>query len=126
DQILAARVASDLTVAQQYLAHLIDSTGGQVAALGQSAAFRDLTADDPDHFLATSRQRLGLDYLLLLDGSGRALTPDEVTLPTGTGIALLEAPTLAALSQPLAERARIPLIATPASAPDGRQAETRG
>ena len=126
DQILAARVASDLTVAQQYLAHLINSTGGQVAALGQSAAFRDLTADDPDHFLATSRQRLGLDYLLLLDGSGRALTPDEVTLPTGTGIALLEAPTLAALSQPLAERARIPLIATPASAPDGRQAETRG
>lgn len=126
DQILAARVASDLTVAQQYLAHLIDSTGGQVAALGQSAAFRDLTADDPDHFLATSRQRLGLDYLLLLDGSGRALTPDEVTLPTGTGIALLEAPTLAALSQLLAERARIPLIATPASAPDGRQAETRG
>ena len=126
DQILAARVASDLTVAQQYLAHLIDSTGGQVAALGQSAAFRDLTADDPDHFLATSRQRLGLDYLLLLDGSGRALTPDEVTLPTGTGIALLEAPTLAALSQPLAERARIPLIAPPASSPDGRQAETRG
>ena len=126
DQILAARVASDLTVAQQYLAHLIDSTGGQVAALGQSAAFRDLTADDPDHFLATSRQRLGLDYLLLLDGSGRARTPDEVTLPTGTGIALLEAPTLTALSQPLAAGARIPLIATPASAPDGRQAETRG
>ncbi len=39
DQILAARVASDLTVAQQYLAHLIDSTGRQVAAFGQSAEF---------------------------------------------------------------------------------------
>ncbi|QRZ15057.1 cache domain-containing protein [Paracoccus methylovorus] len=128
DQILAARVASDLTVAQQYLAHLIDSTGRQVAAFGQSAEFRDHAADDISDFLAANRRELGLDYLLLLDASGRPLTPADAqpTLPVGTGITLLDASTLTALSPQLAERARIPLIATPASAPDGREAETRG
>jgi signal transduction histidine kinase len=102
DQILTARVASDLTVARQYLAHLTDSTAAGVAALGASAAFRDRIGPEPAAFLEESRRRLGLDYLVLGDATG------SPALPARTGLAVLEAATLGALSPGLAERARVP------------------
>ncbi len=99
DQILTARVASDLTVAQQYLAHLIERTDGQVAALGQSVAFRDAPEAGRDRFLDGMRAELGLDFLILTPGDGAAASGIEVLGPLG----------LARLDPDLSTRARIPL-----------------
>lgn len=111
DQILATRVASDLTVAQQYLAYLVDGTGRDLAGLAGSAALRDQDPAGLEGFLATQRARLGLDYLLVLNaGSGPGL-------PHGSGIAVLDQPTLSALDPGLAARAR---ISPPASDPETR------
>ncbi|MDF3606480.1 cache domain-containing protein [Paracoccus sp. DMF-8] len=113
DQILAARVASDLTVAQQYLMHLIASTDDQLAALAGSVAFRERIESDLAGFLAENRDRLGLDYLLLLADAyqprHRNGTP---ALPEETGIVVLEAQTLSQLSPDLPRRALV-LLADP-------------
>lgn len=141
DQILAARVASDLTVAQQYLSHLIDSTALQMQALAGSAALRDQLAASPGAPLSPAGPGLELDFLVLIDGAGRliaaspgaGLPPAESALIAAAragrsagGIEVLDADELMALSASLAERARIPLIDTAASAPEARHAEDRG
>lgn len=101
DQILTTKVASDLTVAQQFLAHLIERTDARVEALGQSVAFRDGLARDRDAFLAQSRAQLGLDFLRLL--------PPIAPTATGAGLEVLSPQDLAGLDPDLPQKARIPL-----------------
>lgn len=127
DQILAARVASDLTVAQQYLTHLITRTDDQLSALAGSAAFRDQIEANKDSFLSENRQSLGLDYLILLDDADRAdLVPGMADLPDRTGIAVLEPETLNALSPGLADLAKVPLAGAAPETGGRVPAETRG
>lgn len=104
DQILTTKVASDLTVAQQFLAHLIDRTDARVEALGQSVAFARALDRDPDAFLAQSRARLGLDFL-------RLLPPVASVAPSapGAGLEVLSPEDLARLSPDLPQKARIAL-----------------
>lgn len=131
DQILSARVVSDLTVAQQYLAHLQEAVQGRLDALGRSAAFRD----DPSAALAAALRDEGLDFLRLVPvdrfreapASPLAALARAVSAARGLrGLAVLDPHDLAALAPGLADRARIPLVETEASAPSDRQAEDRG
>lgn len=131
DQILSARVVSDLTVAQQYLAHLQEAVRGRLDALGRSAAFRD----DPAAALAAALRDEGLDFLHLVpaDQFRQASPAPLAALARGVsaakglrGLAVLNPEELAALAPGLADRARIPLVETEASAPSNRQAEDRG
>lgn len=130
DQILTARVAGDLTVAREYLGHLVASTGQSVAALGASVAFRDGMAGDGAAFLAARRRALGLDFL-------RIGTPQDG--PDGPELAVFGPAELAALSPDLPARARIARAdggmegrglviraATPVTLPDGRAARLVG
>lgn len=139
EQLLITKVGSDLTVARQYLARIIETTGERVAALGQSAEF--VASDDLAALLDRRRAGLGLDFLYLADAEGRVLAASppgahpspqdalraEALAGRGrSGIDVFPAAALAAISPGLAERARIPLVATRNAAPTDRAFEDRG
>ncbi|RJL11089.1 sensor histidine kinase [Paracoccus siganidrum] len=142
DDLLNTKVNSDLTVARQYLARILETTGERVEALGQSTALAEL-AELPDRLpalLEESRAEMGLDFLYLA-------TPDQLlaTSPPGarppaaghvldaawqghstTGIDIVSAADLAAILPDLAAQARVPLVPTPNAVPTARAEEDRG
>ncbi|MCR6498346.1 cache domain-containing protein [Shinella sp. CPCC 101442] len=145
DATLISKVNGDLTIAHQYLAHILDNTGEHVTALGGSARFRDV-ADDDDAlraFLAEARARLELDFLYVIDPDGKLVTSvtaqtaaslrtdwpvirDALAGKPATGIDIFDNADLQDLSPDLASRARLPLVSTPNAVPTERTEETRG
>ena len=77
DATLISKVNGDLTIAHQYLARILEKTGVQIRALGLSARFRDVEEHDPlsavADLLEASRKEIGLDFLYLMDASGKIL-----------------------------------------------------
>jgi signal transduction histidine kinase len=145
DATLISKVNGDLTIAHQYLAHILDNTGEHVTALGGSARFRDV-ADDPaalKALLDDARARLELDFLYVMEPDGRLVASvitetadrlrtdwpviqDAIAGKSATGIDIFENADLERLSSDLAARARLPLVPTPNAVPTERQEETRG
>ena len=141
DQMLFTKVNSDLTVARQYLGRILEQTGERVQALGASARFRDALPVDAQALLADGRASLGLDFLYLVDASGRvvaaspagAIPPLEFPVVAAalsgearTEIDIFSAAKLMNLSPDLAARARLPLVPTTAASPTDRTVEDRG
>ncbi|BDW89879.1 sensor histidine kinase [Thalassospira tepidiphila] len=140
DALLTSKVSGDLTIAHQYFTHILENTGEQIQALGQSVAFREVLAKgdiaEVDRLLAERQSKLGLDFLYLSPaqggtGSGQpnADWPVIASAYRGqsmTGIDILSNTDLAAISPDLAERAHLDLIDTPNAVPSTRNAETRG
>jgi len=144
DAVLISKVNGDLTIAHQYLSRILENTGEHIEALAASAAFRDAAGQTPDAkmsaFLDESRQRLGLDFLLLVDESGRSInTGGKKAIDPGwpvvaaalggtssTAIDIFSNEQLEKIAQPLAERARIDLVPTANATPSDRNLETRG
>lgn len=145
DATLISKVNGDLTIAHQYLAHILDNTGEHVTALGASARFRDVANDGAalKTLLDDARARLELDFLYVIDPAGRLVasvtTETAGTLRTdwpvirdalagkpATGIDIFESTDLEKLSPDLAARARLPLVPTPNAVPTDRTEETRG
>lgn len=145
DATLISKVNGDLTIAHQYLAHILDNTGEQVTALGGSVRFRD-AADDAialKALLDRARARLELDFLYVIEPDGRLVvsvtTGTAASLRTdwpvirdalaggqATGIDIFDNEDLARLSPDLAARATLPLVPTPNAVPTERANETRG
>jgi signal transduction histidine kinase len=142
DALLITKVNGDLTIAHQYLSRILENTGEHIQALAVSAAFRD-TVDSGETpalqtFLEKSRQTLGLDFLVLVDGKGHPI--EAQGQPQGdwpvvksalggtpsTAIDIFSNEQLAAVSPALAERARIDLVETTNAVPTDRTSETRG
>lgn len=136
DKVLIANVQSDLRIAEQYLARIMDGTGDDLTSVAESAEFaRVLRMSDPilSAFFNRKRTALELDFLYWLPRSeavgaaarwpviARGLSGDP-----DTRIDIFAAEDLAALPGFLAERARIDLIATEAAVPTERQVEDRG
>lgn len=147
DALLTSKVNGDLTIAHQYFTHILETTGEQIEALGQSVTFRDvLTSGDRariDDLLAAKRAELGLDFLYIANRQGivsgaspRQATPrldaDWPVIATAlsgaslTGVDIFDNADLAAISPDLAARARLDLVPTPNAVPTTRDAETRG
>jgi signal transduction histidine kinase len=142
DAALISKVNGDLTIAHQYLARILESTGDQLRALGGSARFRDAVEAGTgfDAFLETSRQELGLDFLHLVEPGGTASRPpadqplrtdwpimaQALAGTAATAIDIFAQDELAAIAPELAERARIELVPTPNAVPTERREETRG
>lgn len=139
DDLLITKVNSDLTVARQYLARILETTGDRVRALASSVDF----AEQGDDTAAIERWRkdLGLDYLYLIDEDGRVVSasprdampdpglggPDPAQTGTaGTAIDVLPNAALAAILSDLAARARLDLVPTPNAFPTDRAVEDRG
>ena len=145
DATLISKVNGDLTIAHQYLAHILDNTGEHVTALGGSARFRD-AANDPaalKTLLDEARARLELDFLYVIDPDGRRVVSvttetadmlrtdwpvirDGLAGKSATGVDIFENADLETLSPDLAARAKLPLVSTPNAVPTDRTEETRG
>lgn len=145
DATLISKVNGDLTIAHQYLAHILDNTGEHVTALGGSVRFRDAANDGAalKTLLDEARARLELDFLYVVEPDGRlvasVISETAGTLRTdwpviqeaiagkpATGIDIFENADLEKLSPDLAARARLPLVPTPNAVPTERLEETRG
>ena len=136
DELLIAKVASDLRIAEQYMQRLLDNQGNETAALAGSVAYRNAAARGSDaltQFLEVSRKRLGLDYLALRDVnsapvlvSEKLVTDRAVRMGTGTSISIYSAKDLTSISPDLAKRAQLSLVETQAARPITRDAEDRG
>jgi len=145
DATLISKVNGDLTIAHQYLAHILDNTGEHITALGASARFRDVAGDGTalKTLLEESRARLELDFLYVMAPDGRlvASVTEETagTLRTdwpvirnalagkpATGIDIFDNADLETLSPGLAARAKLPLVQTPNAVPTERTEEGRG
>jgi two-component system NtrC family sensor kinase len=147
DATLISKVNGDLTIAHQYLARILEKTGVQIRALSLSARFHDVEERDSlsavEDMLEQSRKEIGLDFLYLMDASGKILasspafkgTPKsdwpiiEAALSGETlsaGIDIFNNDELAAISPALAERARLDLVPTPNAVPTDRSTEAHG
>lgn len=135
DGLLISKVTGDLTIADQYLARLIATSGEQLDAVAQSLRFRNaLTAGSTADFLVQEQARLGLDFLYLAGPGGRdgfapADWPVLNSAQAGqwhSAVDVLDAAQLDALAPGLAARAAIPLVATEAAVLTTRSTETRG
>lgn len=146
DALLITKVNSDLTVAHQYLATILENTGERLEAIANSARLRDIVADGDHSSLAgvleENRQKLDLDFLFVVDSTG------NVTASAGTNakqlrvdwpvramalagkasyaIDIFSQEDLAGLSPALAERAHLELVPTKSAHGADRQVETRG
>ncbi|MBP3128151.1 HAMP domain-containing sensor histidine kinase [Thalassospira sp. ER-Se-21-Dark] len=138
DALLTSKVSGDLTIAHQYFTHILENTGEQIEALGQSVAFRDVLRDgneaEFDRLLAERQRALGLDFLYLLPAGagenvgqgGWPVIDSAYDGQSSTSIDIFSGADLKAISPELAERARLDLIETPNAVPTTRDAETRG
>ncbi|GAA0624802.1 sensor histidine kinase [Thalassospira tepidiphila] len=140
DALLTSKVSGDLTIAHQYFTHILENTGEQIQALGQSVAFREVLAkgdvSEVDRLLAERQSKLGLDFLYLSPAPGGTGSdqPDAdwpviasaLRGQSMTSIDIFSNSELAAISPDLAESAHLDLIDTPNAVPSTRNAETRG
>ena len=147
DAALISKVNGDLTIAHQYLARILEKTGVQIRALSLSYRFREVEERDPlsavEELLEQSRKEIGLDFLYLMDASGKVLAsspalkgqpksdwPIIAAALSGespsAGIDIFTNDELAAISPILAQRARLDLVPTPNAVPTDRSTETHG
>ncbi|WP_421907011.1 sensor histidine kinase [Mameliella sp.] len=136
DELLIANVESDLRIAEQYLARIMETTGDELTGVAESAEFgRVLAVSGPalDSYLAEKREALELDFLYYLpeaatlgDASRWPVIVAGLNGRPSTEIDILSGADLAALPGQLDARARIPLIETEAAVPTEREVEDRG
>lgn len=132
DDLLITKVNSDLTVARQYLERILETTNDRLTALATSVDFAERGSSN--QAMETWRQKLGLDYLYLLDDGGQVLSispmsgkpPSLDRNVTGTAIDILPNSALSALSPRFGERARLDLVPTPNARSTDRGVEDRG
>ncbi|WP_417691485.1 cache domain-containing protein [Roseibium sp.] len=136
DELLIAKVESDLRIAGQYLGRLEDGLASDISALARSVGFaaaRHTQNDEFARFLRDAQDDMGVDFLLF---SGNGVGDLPVSFAAVAAAARPEQPSaslvlfsesdLQALSPELAERARIALVPTEAAREIDRDVETRG
>lgn len=136
DDLLIAKVESDLRIAEQYLTRILVSTGDDLDGVAESVSFASALLEDPKAqaaYFDTTRRELGLDFLYFVaddDALDAAARWPVIAAALGgasqTAIDIFPAENLAALSAEVALRARIPLIETTAAVPTDRTEEDRG
>jgi len=143
DEVLIAKVNGELTIAHQHLAGLMNDRSSAIAAFGASQALASrLTTGESNQelemLLADYKTWEGLDFLYFLPAES-AFEPSGSHSPAnwpviakalegGNAVAIdiFSPQDLSALDPDLVERAKLPLVPTPAAAPTDRDLETRG
>ncbi|MFU1477974.1 cache domain-containing protein [Roseovarius sp. C7] len=136
DKVLIANVESDLRIAEQYLARLMAGTGDDLRAVTELVEFAEIMAGDEGarrSYFDDKRAVLGLDFLYFLPkrdaGPHAERWPIIAAAMAGapqTAIDIFPPELLEGLQPGLAERARVPLVATEAAVPTTREVEDRG
>ena len=136
DNLLIAKVASDLRVAEQYFGRITATQAAEVAAVAQSVDFSTARSNGGrvlEEFLESKRAALGLDFILwrTVADTGLPRAAREVALAAtpeapSAALVLLEAKEIATIAPVLAELGAIPLVRTEAARPITRDIESRG
>ncbi len=132
DDLLIVKANGDLTIAHEYLGHLIASSGERLATVSESAAFQAaLASGQVGPLIERERAALGLDFLYIAraeDSGAKGWPVIEAALQgrVDSAIDLFDAETLTRISPLLAERARIAIVPTRAALPSDRKVEDRG
>jgi len=134
NNLLIAKVESELQVAEQYLQRIVGATGTSVEALAASLAIQK-AADDGrlNDFLTSEKDALGLDFLSIVQPTSIdehmqkwPVVQSALTGTARTAVDLFEADDLLMIDVALAEQAELILIPTEAAVPTDKVAETRG
>jgi len=136
DDLLIAKVESDLRIAEQYLARIMVETGDDLNGVAESIDFArvlDLPETARTAFFDQKRAELELDFLYYLpatqaDASAQRwpVIRSGVSGQSATEVDIFTGPELTGLGQGLDARARIDLIDTEAAVPTDRTVEDRG
>lgn len=136
DKVLIANVESDLRIAEQYLARIMETTGEELTGVAESVRFAEVLGAEgaaQARFLEETQARLGLDFLYILPEGEAGPTAERwpvVAAALGgrpaTEIDIFRSDELAAFDADLADQARIDLIPTRAAVPTDRVVESRG
>ena len=134
NNLLIAKVESELQVAEQYLQRIVGATGTSVEALAASLAIQK-AADNGrlNDFLTSEKDALGLDFLSIVQPTSIdehmqkwPVVQSALTGTARTAVDLFDADDLLMIDVALAEQAELILIPTEAAVPSDKVAETRG
>ncbi len=127
DEVLIAKVHSELTIANQHLAGLLANRGAAIEALAASAAFQATPPAERQAFLESVRRKLGFDFLYFTTkGQGWPVISGALAGHTQSAIDIFSADDLNGISPELAARAQISLVPTKAAVATDRKGESRG
>jgi two-component system NtrC family sensor kinase len=134
NNLLIAKVESELQVAEQYLQRIVGATGTSVEALAASLAIQKAAEDGRlNDFLTSEKDALGLDFLSIVQPTSIdehmqkwPVVQSALTGTARTAVDLFEAGDLLMIDVALAEQAELILIPTEAAVPSDKVAETRG
>jgi two-component system, NtrC family, sensor kinase len=136
DDLLIAKVASDLRVAEQYFNRIKATQAAEVAAMAQSVDYQGARSTGGRvlaDFVEEKRVALGLDFIMwgavsdtVLPAAAREVAVTATPDAPSASLVLLSADELAAISPDLAERAAIALVPTESARPIDRDVESRG
>ena len=134
NNLLIAKVESELQVAEQYLQRIVGATGTSVEALAASLAIQKAAENGQlNDFLTSEKDALGLDFLSIVQPTSIdehmqkwPVVQSALTGTARTAVDLFEAGDLLMIDVALAEQAELILIPTEAAVPTDKVAETRG
>ncbi len=134
NNLLIAKVESELQVAEQYLQRIVGATGTSVEALAASLAIQKAAENGQlNDFLTAEKDALGLDFLSIVQPTSIdehmqkwPVVQSALTGTARTAVDLFEADDLLMIDVALAEQAELILIPTEAAVPTDKVAETRG
>jgi two-component system NtrC family sensor kinase len=134
NNLLIAKVESELQVAEQYLQRIVGATGTSVEALAASLAIQKAAENGQlNDFLTLEKDALGLDFLSIVQPTSIdehmqkwPVVQSALTGTARTAVDLFEADDLLMIDVALAEQAELILIPTEAAVPTDKVAETRG
>ena len=134
NNLLIAKVESELQVAEQYLQRIVGATGTSVEALAASLAIQKAAENGQlNDFLTAEKNALGLDFLSIVQPTSIdehmqkwPVVQSALTGTARTAVDLFEADDLLMIDVALAEQAELILIPTEAAVPTDKVAETRG
>ncbi len=134
NNLLIAKVESELQVAEQYLQRIVGATGTSIEALAASLAIQKAAENGQlNDFLTAEKDALGLDFLSIVQPTSIdehmqkwPVVQSALTGTARTAVDLFEADDLLMIDVALAEQAELILIPTEAAVPTDKVAETRG
>jgi two-component system NtrC family sensor kinase len=134
NNLLIAKVESELQVAEQYLQRIVGATGTSVEALAASHAVQKAAENGQlNDFLALEKDALGLDFLSIVQPTSIdehmqkwPVVQSALSGTARTAVDLFGADDLLMINVALAEQAELLLIPTEAAVPTDKVAETRG
>ncbi len=134
NNLLIAKVESELQVAEQYLQRIVGATGTSIEALAASLAIQKAAENGQlNDFLTAEKDALGLDFLSIVQPTSIdehmqkwPVVQSALTGTARTAVDLFEADDLLMIDVALAEQAELILIPTGAAVPTDKVAETRG